>query len=204
MRDVYDGPQGALLATCSMLSLHTPLGAPAVPRAQVRSSRGPEDSGRRKRGGPDRQNTSSSIPTRRPRLLCSDLSHEMLRRARHRLKSDRPRFVVADLTRLPFADSSFDCVTCGYVLEHLPDARLGLAELSRVMTPGARMLLLTTEGHLFGRLDESDVVLPNVQSSGTGQKSAKRSGLAWHRELWFTRMHKALRAGGICVELVKG
>ena len=27
VRDVYDGPQGALLATCSLLSLHTPLGA---------------------------------------------------------------------------------------------------------------------------------------------------------------------------------
>ena len=27
VRDVYDGPQGALLATCSMISLHTPLGA---------------------------------------------------------------------------------------------------------------------------------------------------------------------------------
>jgi phage shock protein PspC (stress-responsive transcriptional regulator) len=28
-------------------------------------------------------------------------------------------------------------------------------------------------------------------------------GLRWHRELWFTRMHKVLRAGGICVELTK-
>ncbi len=27
VRDVYDGPQGAMLATCSMLSLHTALGA---------------------------------------------------------------------------------------------------------------------------------------------------------------------------------
>jgi len=28
-------------------------------------------------------------------------------------------------------------------------------------------------------------------------------GLRWHRELWFTRMHKVFRAGGICVELMK-
>src|SRR6478736_3162630 len=26
VRDVYDGPQGAILAACSLLSLHTPLG----------------------------------------------------------------------------------------------------------------------------------------------------------------------------------
>ena len=90
------------------------------------------------------------MPTRTAEITCFDLSHEMLRRARNRLKSDRPRFVVADLTRLPFADGSFDCVTCGYVLEHLPDARVGLAELSRVMLPGARMLLLTTEDTFSG------------------------------------------------------
>ena len=46
----------------------------------------------------------------------------MLRRARTRLKSTVPSHVAADLSRLPFADESFDCVTCGYVLEHLPDA----------------------------------------------------------------------------------
>ena len=57
---------------------------------------------------------------------------------------------MADITRLPFADGSFDCVTCGYVLEHLPDARVGLAELSRVMVRGARMLLLTTEDNFSG------------------------------------------------------
>jgi len=31
----------------------------------------------------------------------------------------------------------------------------------------------------------------------------QRVGLDWHKELWFTRMHRALKAGGICVELVK-
>ena len=55
-------------------------------------------------------------------LTCFDLSFEMLRRARNRLKSSVPQHLVADLTRLPFADGAFDCVTCGYVLEHLPNA----------------------------------------------------------------------------------
>ena len=27
--------------------------------------------------------------------------------------------------------------------------------------------------------------------------------LKWSKEIWYTRMHKVLRAGGICVELVK-
>ena len=53
----------------------------------------------------------------------------MLRRARNRLKSQRPKFVACDLSQLPFADGSFDCITCGYVLEHLPNAETGLAEM---------------------------------------------------------------------------
>lgn len=39
---------------------------------------------------------------------------------------------VADAHRLPFSDNSFDLVLCLEVLEHLPDSRLGLAELLRV------------------------------------------------------------------------
>ena len=28
-------------------------------------------------------------------------------------------------------------------------------------------------------------------------------GLHWKQEIWFTRMHKRFRAGGICVEIEK-
>jgi len=27
--------------------------------------------------------------------------------------------------------------------------------------------------------------------------------LVWKQELWFSKMHEVLRAGGICVEIVK-
>ena len=46
----------------------------------------------------------------------------------------------ADLTALPFPAGRFPCITALEVLEHLQDARAGLAELSRV---GGRFLLLT-------------------------------------------------------------
>jgi ubiquinone/menaquinone biosynthesis C-methylase UbiE len=135
-------------------------------------------------------------------ITCFDLSPEMLRRARHRLKSNRPRFVVADLTCLPFADASFDCVTCGYVLEHLPDARLGLAELSRVMQPGAKMLLLTTEDTFSGAWTSRMWCCRTYNRQELAQ-ICEEVGLTWRRELWFTRMHKVFHAGGICVELMK-
>ena len=74
------------------------------------------------------------IPARA--ITCIDLSQPMLRRARNGSRAAMPAYVAADLSSLPFADESFDGVTCGYVLEHLPDPQLGLAELARVMQRG--------------------------------------------------------------------
>ena len=135
-------------------------------------------------------------------LTCFDLSHEMLRRARNRLKSDRPRFVVADLTQLPFEDGSFDCVTCGYVLEHLPEAKHGLQELARVMAPGGRMLLFATEDTFSGAWT-SRLWCCRTYNRDELQKTCLDLGFDWEKEIWFTRLHKAFRAGGICVEMVK-
>ncbi len=201
VRDVYDGPQGALLATCSMLSLHSSLGARLFreKKFDLCGVRRILDVGSGA-GQIAKHLIKYAAPT--ADITCFDLSHEMLRRARNRLKSDRPRFVVADLTRLPFADASFDCVTCGYVLEHLPDPRVGLAELSRVMQPGARMLLLTTEDNFAGAWT-SRVWCCRTYNRRELAKICEAVGLRWHRELWFTRVHKVFRAGGICVELVK-
>ena len=160
VRDVYDGPQGALLATCSMLSLHTSLGARLFreKKFDLHGARRILDVGS---GAGQIAKHLVKYADPAADITCFDLSHEMLRRARHRLKSDRPRFVVADLTRLPFADGSFDCVTCGYVLEHLPDARVGLAELSRVMLPGADAVA-DDRGQFHRCLDEPRMVLPHL------------------------------------------
>ena len=97
--------------------------------------------------------------------------------------------VAADLSRLPFADESFDCVTCGYVLEHLPEARPGLAELARVMRPGARMLLLTTEDNFSGAWT-SRVWFCRTYNRRELCKTCEELGLKWKKEIWFTRMHK--------------
>jgi SAM-dependent methyltransferase len=49
--------------------------------------------------------------------------------------------VVADATRLPFADASFDRVIASEVLEHLRDDEAAIAELARVLRPGGRAAL---------------------------------------------------------------
>jgi SAM-dependent methyltransferase len=50
-----------------------------------------------------------------------------------------PRAVGADLTRLPFADGTFDVVIASEVLEHVADDTAAIDELSRIVRPGGRV-----------------------------------------------------------------
>jgi len=201
VRGVYAGPRGAFLATCSMLSLHVPLGERLFRerRFDLRGARQILDVGS---GAGQIAQHLLKYADRGAGITCFDLSPEMLKRARKRMKSSRPMFLAADLSQLPFADQSFDCITCGYVLEHLPDPRAGLAELARVMVPGGRMLLLTTEEN-FGGAWTSYIWHCRTYNREELLRVCRELGLYPRQELWFTRMHKLLRAGGICVELEK-
>jgi SAM-dependent methyltransferase len=49
--------------------------------------------------------------------------------------------VCGSATALPFADGSFDVVSAFDVVEHCEDEQLAIAELTRVLEPGGRMLL---------------------------------------------------------------
>jgi len=133
-------------------------------------------------------------------LTSFDLSPAMIRRARKRVKSGRVSHVVADLSRLPYVDRAFDAVVCGWVLEHLPDPAMGLRELSRVMAPGGKLLLLTTEDTPSGRMC-GWMWHCRTYNRTRLREVARGCGLIWHRELWFTGVHQVLRLGGIIVEL---
>ena len=71
-----------------------------------------------------------------------DQSPEMLAEARRRLADHRIEFVQAAAQALPFEDSSFDGLTAAYLLRYLDDLPAGLAELARVLRPGATASLL--------------------------------------------------------------
>jgi demethylmenaquinone methyltransferase/2-methoxy-6-polyprenyl-1,4-benzoquinol methylase len=75
-----------------------------------------------------------------------DQSAEMLDEARRRLllaaATARVRLVEATAAELPFADGTFDGLTSAYLLRYLDDLPAGLAELGRVLRPGATAALL--------------------------------------------------------------
>jgi SAM-dependent methyltransferase len=133
-------------------------------------------------------------------ITTFDLSSRMLQRARARLKSERVSHAVADLTRLPYADGCFDAIVCGWVLEHLPDPRPGLRELARILQPGGKLLLLSTEDTLTGAMC-SRLWHCRTYNRGELRKVCAECGLRWERELWFSPLHQKLKLGGIIVEL---
>jgi SAM-dependent methyltransferase len=201
VRDVYDGPKGAMLAAASLVSLHLPLGERLFRTRQfdLRGVGSVLDVGS---GAGQLAKHVLKYAEPGTQITCVDLSFEMLCRARNRIRSAVPSHLAADLAHLPFADGSFDCITCGYVLEHLPDARVGLTEMARVLVPGGRMLLLVTEDSYSGAFT-SRFWCCRTHNRKELRKTCRELGLHWKKELWFTRMHKLLRAGGICVEIEK-
>jgi ubiquinone/menaquinone biosynthesis C-methylase UbiE len=80
------------------------------------------------------------------KIYAFDLSSGMLKQAVQKIADnhfeDYVSFGRADGQKLPFADNSFDIVTCLEALEFMPQPETGLKELLRVLRPNG--LLLTT------------------------------------------------------------
>jgi SAM-dependent methyltransferase len=72
-----------------------------------------------------------------------DCSHETARRAwaRSQELGLNRHIVVATVERLPFADATFDLVSCLNCLEFVAQRDLAFAELARVLRPGGRAIV---------------------------------------------------------------
>jgi ubiquinone/menaquinone biosynthesis C-methylase UbiE len=91
----------------------------------------------------------------RARVWGLDLSGCMLRRAAARCPESAGRFqtVQADSERLPFADNTFDAVTCSHSFHHYPRQERVVAEMHRVLRPDGKLLIIDGDrDRLWGRL----------------------------------------------------
>jgi ubiquinone/menaquinone biosynthesis C-methylase UbiE len=76
-----------------------------------------------------------------------DLDPAMIERARANVDRSvdgderRPSFLVGDVAALPFPDESFDLVVSTMSMHHWADPTAGMAEIDRVLRPGASALI---------------------------------------------------------------
>jgi demethylmenaquinone methyltransferase / 2-methoxy-6-polyprenyl-1,4-benzoquinol methylase len=79
-------------------------------------------------------------------VILSDINAAMLGEGRDRLIDagvvGNVCCVLANAEKLPFADSSFDCITIGFGLRNVTDKAAALDEMRRVLKPGGQVLVL--------------------------------------------------------------
>lgn len=78
-------------------------------------------------------------------VVGSDFSEGMLARARVKAQANaylELRFELGDALDLPYADNCFDAATVGFGARTFSDLARGLAEMTRVVRPGGRVVVL--------------------------------------------------------------
>jgi demethylmenaquinone methyltransferase/2-methoxy-6-polyprenyl-1,4-benzoquinol methylase len=200
VRKKYDGLAGGLTNVTGFITGHEALAGRIIrPGAfDVRNCRVILDAG----CGNGRYSIALRKQAPDAQIVAFDLSLNMLARARHRLGDNHVGFASADVTVLPFQDRVFDAAVCGWVLEHLPDPRPALREFQRVLQLGGKLLLMCTESTLTGALCSRLWHCRTYRRSELKQ-AVEDCSLEWTKEHWFTGFHRALRLGGIIVELTK-
>lgn len=120
-RDAYryaDGPDAPALAIAAVLE--------GEPERALEAGCGPGEA-------------SERIAAAGVSVEACDISDRMVELARSRGVSAR----VADVQALPFEDESFDVALAAWMLYHVPDVELGIAELARVLRPGGKLVAVT-------------------------------------------------------------
>lgn len=82
-------------------------------------------------------------------ILGLDLNHYSLKKAHFIIESlkkkrelkGRALLIRGDVLHFPFATETFDCIICAEVLEHFPEEKILLAELTRILKKGGRIAI---------------------------------------------------------------
>ena len=83
------------------------------------------------------------LAARGARVVGLDVTMRMIELARAKRRHHAaPRFLVGDMTALPFASASFDVITTGYGLRNVPDLQQSIDEMYRVLDAGGEALAL--------------------------------------------------------------
>jgi len=113
-------------------------------------------------------------------VVLTDINAAMLWRGRNRLADAGVvvPVVQCDAERLPFRDQYFDCVTIGFGLRNVTRKARALREMTRVLRPGGRLLVLEFS-HIWAPLRPlydaySFQVLPRLGAAIAGDAASYR------------------------------
>lgn len=80
------------------------------------------------------------------RITGIDIAAQMLEIGRQKIKEQGLEHIISlqqgDSEALPFADNSFDAITCAYGVRNFEHLEKGLKEMCRVMRPGGKLAIL--------------------------------------------------------------
>jgi SAM-dependent methyltransferase len=75
-----------------------------------------------------------------------------------------------DITAMGYGNNSFDLIICSHVLEHIPDDRLAMRELFRVLKPGGTAILqVPISASLQQTIEDPDLTDPKERERRFGQ-----------------------------------
>lgn len=108
-------------------------------------------------------------------VVGTDFVPEMLTLAR--IKAPSITFEVADVTKLPFDDASFDVASISFGIRNVNDPKKGIAEMARAVRPGGRVIVLEfgqPRSRLLGALYDwyRRHILPRLGGMVTGEQDA--------------------------------
>jgi SAM-dependent methyltransferase len=110
-----------------------------------------------------------------------------------------PSFVIGDVASLPFPDEAFDLVVSTLSMHHWADPSAGLAEIGRVLQPGARALVWDfrpgARPHLIG---PRHAHVPNVieDTYGSALRPVSATPWRWPWRLSLVQRIELVRADG--------
>ena len=80
-----------------------------------------------------------------------DLSIDMAKKAKAKLKEHKIKVKVGDVEELPYHVNTFDVVTCSHSFHHYPDKKKAVGEMHRVLKNGGHLLIIDgSRDVLFG------------------------------------------------------
>jgi SAM-dependent methyltransferase len=135
-------------------------------------------------------------------IVGLDLSLGMLRQACAKLRpyGAQVHLMWQDASRLPFADGTFDAVTCMESLEFLPNPLGALAEMVRVLAPGGVLLLTNRVGYEARLLPGRAIPRASFEQALAGHNLCDIQVRPWQRnyDLAIARKGRDLGRDGRC------